>query len=51
MARVVVAVAAEHADTAVPRRELIPLLARDLTRLAPDADGGVGIETIGCAID
>src|SRR6266478_6511727 len=43
-ARVVVAVAAQHADTPVPRRELVPLLARHLARLAADADGGVGVE-------
>src|SRR5260370_18788994 len=43
-AGVVVAVAAQHADTPVPRRELVPLLARHLARLAADADGGVGVE-------
>src|SRR2546428_2190800 len=35
--RVVVAIAAERAHSAVRRRQLIPLLAGDLARLAPDA--------------
>src|SRR5216683_16208 len=45
LARIVVAVPAEDADAAVSGRELVPLLAGHLTRLAPDAHGRVGEET------
>src|SRR5690606_12100070 len=43
--RVVVAPPGHLRHPAVPRGELVPLLARDLTRLAPDADGRVGEES------
>src|SRR5215510_12840393 len=43
-AGVVVAVAGQRVLAAVGRGELVPLLARDLARLAPDADRGVGEE-------
>src|SRR4029077_20918060 len=39
---VVVASARQHAPTAVRGRQLVPLLARDLARLAADAHRGVG---------
>src|SRR3989475_12978725 len=43
-AGVVVAVAAQLPDAAVLGRELVPFLARDLARLAADANRGVGEE-------
>src|SRR5690606_24635756 len=45
--RVVVAQTRELRDPAVPRRELVPLLARDLARLAADAERRVGEEPHG----
>src|SRR5882724_1415724 len=42
---VVVAVAAHLMTAAIGRRQLVPLLARDLAGLAADADDGVGVET------
>src|SRR5258706_11882206 len=42
---VVVAVAAERPNPAIRRRKLIPLLAGDLARFAPDADRRVGEES------
>src|SRR2546422_4195338 len=42
--RSVVAVAAQLPDAAVLGRELVPFLARDLARLAADANRGVGEE-------
>src|SRR5688500_19971680 len=42
--RVVVTLTAHLRLPAVTRGELVPVLARDLARLAPDADGGVGEE-------
>src|SRR5207245_11555342 len=47
LAGVVVAVAAQLADSAVLGRELIPFLARNLARLAADANRGVGEESHG----
>src|SRR5437660_11276981 len=47
LAGVVVAVAAQLTDPAVLGRELIPFLARDLARLAADANRGVGEEPHG----
>src|SRR5207244_641130 len=44
---VVVAVAAQLPDPAVLGGELVPFLARDLARFAPDANGGVGEESHG----
>src|SRR5436309_2377083 len=46
-AGVVVAVAAQLPDAAVLGRELVPFLARDLARFAPDANRGVGEESHG----
>src|SRR5206468_12869786 len=45
--RVVVAVPAHFGHPAVLGGELVPVLARDLARLAPDADRGVGEESHG----
>src|SRR2546422_8917023 len=45
--RSVVAVAAQLPDAAVLGRELVPFLARDLARLAADANRGVGEEPHG----
>src|SRR4029077_6381628 len=42
--RIVVAVPRQHATPAVRGRQLVPLLARDLARLAADAHRGVGEE-------
>src|SRR5690242_7957304 len=47
LAGVVVAVAAQLSDPPVPGRELVPFLARDLTRLAADANRGVREESHG----
>src|SRR6266550_535960 len=47
LAGVVVAVAGELPDPAVLGRELVPFLARDLARLAADANRGVGEEPHG----
>src|SRR5689334_9317762 len=47
LAGVVVAVAAQLSDPPVPGRELVPFLARDLTRLAADANRGVCEESHG----
>src|SRR3989442_4910568 len=46
-AGVVVAIAAQLPDAAVLGRELVPFLARDLARFAPDANRGVGEESHG----
>src|SRR5215475_8745498 len=47
LTRVVVAIAAQSVDAAVSARELVPLLACNLARLAADANGRVSVKPHG----